>query len=117
MKGLCRKLRNRTLIYFLICAVVIAYLWLCFNGMGLSCVFERYFGFRCVSCGATTAIMRLVRLDFIGAVKANMLFTLVIYPAIAFVLLQDYIYAVASIFSKREHISFVDKLFKTKRAS
>lgn len=108
------KLRHRTIIYGGVLIIAFTYLVLCFNGYGFSCIFERYFNIRCISCGATTALMRIARFDFVGAIKANMLFTLVIYPSVLFLVLQDYICAIMSVICKYKRVSLMDKMFQTK---
>ncbi len=49
------------------------YLFVRFTGWGLPCVFYLVSGLYCPGCGVTRMCMALLRLDFVGAFRANML--------------------------------------------
>ncbi|MEG1027737.1 MAG: DUF2752 domain-containing protein [Oscillospiraceae bacterium] len=105
------KLVKKTIIYTVVLIFIIFYVWLCKNGYGLKCPFYTLFKIRCFGCGATTCALALLRLDFVSAFKANALFCVVIYPAIAFLMIQDYINAILCFVKKYDKKSLLERLF------
>lgn len=59
-------------------------------GLRVPCVFHEVTGLYCTGCGATRAVLALLRLDIVSALGHNVLFVLFL-PAAAYYLLKVYI--------------------------
>lgn len=108
-----RKLAIRTAIYLGLAVIAGLYILMCVNGYGFPCLFNEWWGIECISCGASRAFFALMRLDIVAASHYNALFTFVIYPAAAYLCIQDYLYAVLSVIMKRQFVSVIDMFIAT----
>lgn len=117
MKSQTKKLCILSIIYALVLLFILFYYWLCLNGHGFSCCFQKHFGIQCISCGATRSFLSLMRLDIINAIRYNPIFTLVIYPFTLFFILQDYIVTLFNVVRKKQSISLISFLWNTLQKS
>lgn len=57
--------------------------------IGIPCLWKTLFGFECPGCGLTTAFIKLLQLDLLGAYKTNLM-VFVIAPVGLFYVLSDF---------------------------
>lgn len=65
--------RHKKKLLLLLFLVYFTAVYLFFSYTGIRCVFLHLFGIPCPGCGMTRALMSVLRLDIIGAVKHNLL--------------------------------------------
>lgn len=53
----------------------------------INCLFRYFFGVKCPSCGLTSAVLKLMKLDFAGAFKEN--FTVYLVPVLYLYIIFD----------------------------
>ncbi|WMJ24361.1 DUF2752 domain-containing protein [Paludicola sp. MB14-C6] len=105
MKSQLKKLFVLSIIYGCIAIFILVYAILIKHGYGIACLFQKYFGISCLSCGATRAFFSLLHFDLISAIAYNAVFALVIYPFTALLILQDYIVTIVNVVCKKRYQS------------
>lgn len=75
-----QRLKRRLWIYAALFAAALTAVALAFLGLTPACVFYARFGVLCPSCGATRALLDLLRLNPAAAIARNPVFALAIYP-------------------------------------
>lgn len=71
-----------------------------------SCLFYKYIGFPCPSCGMTRALKYLLKGDILLTIKTNLL----CIPLFAFIIMITFIYLYSLIFKKKYINTFLDKI-------
>ena len=94
-------------IYAVLLLLAVGYTLLCLTGRGLPCFFYEHFHLRCPSCGASTAFLALLRMDFGEAARQNPMFAYALYPIAGLIALQDIILCIANLLQKTDRISFL----------
>ncbi len=73
-KKLSRRHRNLLLAGLGVLGFVVIFYILGRRGIGIPCLFRRMTGFQCPGCGNSRAVLALLRLDVVAALKHNLLF-------------------------------------------
>ncbi len=77
-----RRIKRVAVVYGIVAAMLLAYyVFVRLTGVGIPCIVRRVTGFSCPGCGNSRALIALLHLDFLGAVKYNLL----IFPELLFV--------------------------------
>ena len=67
------KFNNKGKYWFLILLAYFTIVYVLFNKLNITCVFLKILGIPCPGCGMTRAAISLLKLDFISAIKYNII--------------------------------------------
>lgn len=75
------------------------------------CLIKIYTGYDCPTCGVTRAFSSIMHLKFIDAYHFNSAFTLVIFPIVLFIIINDIINMLIEWIARKETCSYLEHLF------
>lgn len=78
--------------------------------VNLPCYFKDKYGIVCPACGLTRATMSILQLNFQNAIQYNAFYTIVLFPFVLILVLNDIYIIVKRKITKKKEISFVEIL-------
>lgn len=74
-----------------------------------TCVIRSNFGLMCPCCGVTRSFSCIMHFDFTSAIKYNIIFALAIFPICLITFVNDTIFVLLRIISKRNVYSLIER--------
>ena len=81
------------------------------NILNFGCYIYNTTGIQGPTCGFTRALLAILDLDILSAVKYNSFFTLVFFPVFLFLSIQDIIYISINFIKDKNYKSYVEIIF------
>lgn len=99
----------RLLLYIFLLLLVLFIYWFGFPYIG--CYWNETYGILCPSCGVSRAIIAILHFNFSLAIRHNLLFTCIVFPLFALLLLNDIYIILKRLFFSQKDISWLEILF------